>query len=126
LTLLAEPAAAADLVRRHFAAKQGVANPFVAWNADLPDLIGIMLDRLPAAGLAAAFRHLAQDFGRHSRGFPDLFLWCADNYRFVEIKTENDHLAPHQYEWLRVLQGTGIHASLERVRRPRAAGTGYG
>lgn len=125
LTLLAEPAAAADLVRRHFAAKQGVANPFVAWNADLPDLIGIMLDRLPAAGLAAAFRHLAQDFGRHSRGFPDLFLWCADNYRFVEIKTENDHLAPHQYEWLRVLQGTGLHASLERVRRPRAAGTGY-
>jgi len=108
-------------MRRHFAAKPGMANPFVAWNTDLPDLIGIMLDRLPEAGLAAAFRHLAQDFGRHSRGFPDLFLWTADDYRFVEIKAENDHLAPHQFEWLRVLQGAGIRVSVERIRHPQAA-----
>jgi hypothetical protein len=117
LNQLATPAAA-DLVRRHFAIKQGVANPLVSWHADLPDLIGSMLHRLPAAGLSAAFRHLAQDVGRHSRGFPDLFLWTANDYRFVEIKAENDHLAPHQYEWLRVLQGAGIRVSVERIRRP--------
>ena len=121
LEILGEPALAADLVFRQFAVKEGVANPFVSWHADLPGLIGIMLDRLPTAGLRVAFRHLAQDFGHHSRGFPDLFLWTADDYRFVEIKAENDHLAPHQYEWLRVLQEAGIRVSVERIRRPQEA-----
>ncbi len=121
LSLLAEPGAAIEIATRHFAAKHGLANPFVSWHEDLPDILGVMLHLLPPAGLAAALRHMAQDMSRHTRGLPDLFLWRGTDYRFVEVKAENDHLAPHQYEWLRVLKQAGIWADLKRVRRSSTA-----
>ncbi len=119
LTVLAEPASALNLLRQRFEEKKGVANPFVSWHDELLDVLGIMLHRLPASGHAAALRHLAQDVRRHSRGLPDLFLWNDSGYRFVEIKAENDHLAGHQYEWLRILNNAGLHVALEKVERPR-------
>jgi hypothetical protein len=120
LAMLAAPATALAVMRRHFEAKQGLANPFVAWHEDLPDLLAVMLHRLPPAGLAAAWRHLARDIRRHSRGLPDLFLWTEAAYRFVEIKAENDQLAGHQFEWLRFLNRAGIRVSLQRIERPVA------
>ena len=118
LDMLARPDAALALMRRHFDQKQGIANPFVYWHCELLDLLDVMLRRLPPLGHAAALRHLAQDVRRHARGLPDLFLWNGRDYRFVEIKAENDHLAGHQYEWLRVLKQAGIEVALERVERP--------
>lgn len=118
LALLADPAIAVSLVKRHFQAKYGLANPFVHWHEDLPDLLEVMLHRLPPLSLAAALRHLARDIRRHSRGLPDLFLWTEGDYRFVEVKAANDQLSGHQYEWLRVLDEAGIRVSLERIERP--------
>jgi hypothetical protein len=77
-----------------------------------------LLRRLPPVGLAAALRHLALDIRRHGRGLPDLFLWTDSEYRLVEVKAENDHLAPHQFEWLQVLIKAGMRVDLERVLRP--------
>jgi hypothetical protein len=94
-----------------------VANPFVAWHDDLLDVLNIVVQRLPAAGLGAALRHLGQNISRHASGLPDLFLWNACDYRFVEIKAENDHLSGHQFEWLRLLKTAGINVALEKVRR---------
>jgi hypothetical protein len=118
LGTLETPDDALAIIRRSFKAKHGLANPFVSWHEDLPDIMDVLLRRLPPAGLAAALRHIARDVGRHSRGLPDLFLWTASDYRFVEVKAENDHLAPHQYEWLQILTGAGIRVELERVVRP--------
>jgi hypothetical protein len=119
LAMLAEPAGAWGVMRGHAEAKRGVANPFVAWHDDLLGVMEIMLQRLPAAGHAAALRHLGRNVQRHSSGLPDLFLWNDADYRFVEIKAENDHLSGHQFEWLRVLSAAGIKVSLEKVVRPR-------
>jgi hypothetical protein len=119
LAMLAEPACALAIMQGHFAAKRGVANPFVAWHDDLPGLMEIMVRRLPGAGHAAALRHLGRNIRWHSSGLPDLFLWNDADYRFVEIKAENDHLSGHQFEWLRVLNDAGIKVSLEKVVRPR-------
>ncbi len=124
LAMLAEPDAALALMRQHFEGKKGIANPFAYWRDELPDLLDVMVHRLPPAGHAAALRHLAQDVRRHSRGLPDLFLWNDSGYRFVEIKAENDHLAGHQYEWLRVLKNAGIEVALEKVERPLPAHVG--
>jgi hypothetical protein len=118
LATLAEPACAFAIMREHFSAKLGVANPFVAWHDDLLGLLEIMVLRLPGAGHAAALRHLGRNVLRHSSGLPDLFLWNETDYRFVEIKAENDHLSGHQFEWLRVLNDAGIEVSLEKVVRP--------
>ncbi len=119
LAMLAEPASAWGVMREHFAAKRGVANPFVAWHDDLLGVMEMMVRRLPGAGHAAALRHLGRNVRRHSSGLPDLFLWNDADYRFVEIKAENDHLSGHQFEWLRVLSAAGIKVSLEKVVRPR-------
>jgi len=121
LAMLAEPMSAFAIMRDHFQAKKGIANPFVAWHDDLPDLLNIMVQRLPAAGHAAALRHIGQNISRHSSGLPDLFLWNASDYRFVEIKAENDHLSGHQFEWLRLLRHEGINVSLEKVQRTTGA-----
>ncbi len=119
LAMLQKPACAFAIMRDHFDAKQGVANPFVAWHEELPGLLEIMVLRLPASGHAAALRHLGRNIRRHSSGLPDLFLWNETNYRFVEVKAENDHLSGHQFEWLRLLNDAGIEVSLEKVTRPR-------
>jgi hypothetical protein len=119
LALLAEPDGALAIMRDHFAAKRGVANPFVAWHDGLLEVVEVMVRRLPGAGHAAALRHLGRNIQRHSSGLPDLFLWNDADYRFVEIKAENDHLSGHQFEWLRLLQDAGINVSLEKVMRPR-------
>ena len=120
LAILADPAAAHAVMTGHFHAKAGIANPFVYWHEDLPRLLGIMLHRLPPPGLGGVLRRLAHDIKRHSRGLPDLFLWTDDSYRFVEIKSENDHLSPHQYQWLRYFAEADIRVSLEKIERPRA------
>ena len=118
LELLGDPDAALALIRRHFAEKHGIANPFVHWHDELLPVLEVMLRRLPPTGHAAALRHLARDIKRHARGLPDLFMWNDDGgYRFIEVKAENDHLAPHQYEWLRVLSQVGINVTLENVAR---------
>lgn len=114
--LLVDQSAALAAITDTIRTKQGIANPFVAWHEDLPELMAIMLHRLPPHGFAAALRHLAIDIKHHSRGLPDLFLWTASDYRFIEVKAKNDHLAGHQYEWLRVLAGAGIKVSLENIR----------
>jgi hypothetical protein len=119
LEMLAEPADAWGVMRKHFEAKRGVVNPFVAWHDNLLEVMEIMVRRLPGPGHAAALRHLGRNVQRHSCGLPDLFLWNDADYRFVEIKAENDHLSGHQFEWLRVLSNAGINVSLEKVVRPR-------
>jgi hypothetical protein len=118
LAVLAQPACALAIMLENFHAKTGVSNPFVAWHDDLPELLEVMVRLLPAAAHAAALAHLGRNIARHASGLPDLFLWNGTDYRFVEIKAENDHLSGHQFEWLRVLRDAGIAVSVEKVVRP--------
>ena len=117
LALLDDPAGSFAVMAKHHDEKRGIANPFVSWHGDLLALIRIVIDRLPATGLSAVLRRFAQDTKRRSRGFPDLFLWTDTDYRFVEVKSENDQLSAAQYQWLRFLDASGIAVSLDRVQR---------
>jgi len=118
LISLQNPLQAYQIISRHCQAKHGLANPFVAWHENLPDILSVMLERVPPDGHAAVLRHMARNFRHHSHGFLDLFIWNAQDYRFIEIKGENDHLAAHQFEWLRFFAEAGIKVSLEKVQRP--------
>ena len=117
LALLVDPAESFAIMARHHDEKAGIANPFVSWHADLLAMVRIAIDRLPGTGLGAVLRRFAQDIKRRSRGFPDLFLWTATEYRFVEVKSENDQLSAAQFQWLRFLDEAGIAVSLDRVHR---------
>jgi DNA polymerase-3 subunit epsilon len=109
------------IMRKNFENKNGVSNPFVSWHEDLLDVLEVMLRLVPHESLIAALRHLALNVRKHSSGLPDLFIWNVPDYRFIEIKAENDHLSGHQYEWLRVMAEAGINVSLEKVERPAHA-----
>lgn len=118
LEALRQPRRAFEIAAGHFAAKQGIANPFVAWHEDLPAILEVMLQRVPPDGHAAVLRQMARNPRHHAHGFLDLFIWNDTDYRFIEIKGENDRLAGHQFEWLRFFAEAGINVSLEQVRRP--------
>lgn len=117
LDMLRRPAEALAVISKNLAAKQGIANPFVAWHDGLREILAIMLARVPGDAHAAVLRQMARNPRHHARGFVDLFIWNDRDYRFIEIKSENDKLAPHQFEWLRFFAKAGINVSLENVRR---------
>jgi hypothetical protein len=117
LRLLDAPEAGFAIMARHHAEKDGLANPFVHWHGDLLPLVRRVIDHVPPRSLGAVLRRFAQDIKRRSRGFPDLFLWTATEYRFVEVKSENDQLSAAQYQWLCFFDEVGICVSLDNVRR---------
>jgi hypothetical protein len=117
LSLLDDAEAGFAIIARHHAEKDGLANPFVHWHGDLLPLVRRVIDHVPSRGLSEVLRRFAQDTKRRSRGFPDLFLWTATEYRFVEVKSENDQLSAAQYQWLRFFDAVGIRVSLDNIRR---------
>jgi hypothetical protein len=117
LRLLREPADGLAVIARHHGEKAGLANPFVSWHPQLLPILGVFMERVPPDGVSAVLRRFAQDIKRRSRGFPDLFLWTETEYRFVEVKSENDQLSTAQYQWLRFFDEAGIRVSLENIRK---------
>lgn len=98
-----------------FRAKAGIANPFVAWQNGLAATVETCLGKVPPSGLAQVLRRMAQDLRHHTRGFPDLFLWTADGYAFVEVKSRHDQLSAAQYQWLSFFRQAGLIVHLDNV-----------
>ncbi len=107
--------AAALRIQQICAEKRGIHNPFVFWHEGLEALLLALLAHTPPAAMSAILRHLSQDIQRRRKGFPDLFLWKDGNYRFLEVKSPNDQLAPHQYQWLQFFKLHGVEAAIQRV-----------
>ena len=100
-----------------FDKKYGLTNPFLYWREDLLPSVLTVITRVPRAGLVAILRRFAQDIRHHARGFPDLFMWTADDYCFVEVKSESDQLSPVQYEWIAFFQKNDVRAYIDNVIR---------
>ncbi|MCB8880537.1 VRR-NUC domain-containing protein [Acidisoma cellulosilytica] len=98
-----------------FNLKRGLTNPFVPWQDDILTYVLILIDRLPRPGLVSVLRRMAQDVLHHGRGFPDLFLWTAEDYSFVEVKSKTDQLSAAQYEWLVFFKKSGICVHIDNV-----------
>lgn len=58
---------------------------------------------------------IVQNPKMNRRGFPDLMLVENDQVRFVEIKTEGDHLQRHQLAQLERLRRAGYEVAVRRV-----------
>ncbi|MCB8874890.1 VRR-NUC domain-containing protein [Acidisoma silvae] len=118
LAELAQNGQALSLAQTTFTTKRGLTNPFVPWQDDVIHCVLALIERLPPTGLAAVLRRFAQDIRHHARGFPDLFLWKDNRYRFVEVKSESDQLSPAQYEWVTFFEASGLCVSIDNVVRP--------
>lgn len=85
-----------------FAAKHGVASPFVAWEALSDELIDLALACIPAAHLKKWFERILLDIKANRSGFPDLIqFWPAEQrYNMIEVKGPGDRLQDNQLRWI--------------------------
>jgi hypothetical protein len=85
-----------------FAQKQGIASPFVAWEALSDTLIALALSCIPAAHLKKWFERILLDIKANRSGFPDLIqFWPAEQrYNMIEVKGPGDRLQDNQLRWI--------------------------
>jgi len=111
-----------------YKAKQGIANPFVAWPVITEDLLTLAMNCIPAEHLRVLFDRLLANVKEHRSGFPDLirFIPKAEapepRYEMIEVKGPGDRLQDHQRRWLAFFDQQGIPASVCYVRWQEAEG----
>lgn len=104
-------------VRRHYESKQGLANPFVFWEALPVELLDLALDRIPPRHLQVIFQRMLQHPGLYRNGFPDLIRFSTAahsdrTYELIEVKGPGDKLQANQIRWLNEFAAAGIPASV--------------
>ena len=101
--------------------KQGLASPFVHWEALDEALLQQALDCIPAAHLRACFERLMTDLKVNRAGFPDLIQFLPPGaggeprYRLIEVKGPGDRLQDNQRRWLAFFHAQGIPAAVCHV-----------
>ncbi|MEM9895732.1 MAG: VRR-NUC domain-containing protein, partial [Bacteroidota bacterium] len=104
------------LLNETFQSKSGIANRFIIWHPSILELCVCLVERVPLQGLKNVLLEMAKNIKENSTGFPDLFMWKENTYRFYEIKSPNDHLSAQQLFWLDFLSKNKIRAEILRVR----------
>lgn len=119
LTQLAAPEAATRLLSA-LTAHYGKANSLFYWHSDLAQQLLPLLQHAPKTGgdsaLAPILRAMAQDFNRHSSGYPDLLLVKDNQLEFIEIKAPGDKIQRHQLARLLALANAGFSARIEKLQ----------
>ena len=119
LTQLAAPNATTTILAA-LTAHYGKANSLFYWHNDLAEQLLPLLQYAPLANgesaLAPILRAMAQDFSRHSSGYPDLFLIKDHQLEFIEVKAPGDKIQRHQLARLLALQNAGFSARIEKLQ----------
>lgn len=97
-------------------AKRGRANPLLAWDLVPHELLLRLVGGLTPVQVAAICARLLSNVQRHRRGFPDLSVHDGTRTHFLEVKSPNDQLQPHQAEWLQFLASAGIAVAVLHAR----------
>jgi len=86
----------------NFAAKRGIASPFLYWEALDEQLIDLALACIPPLHLKRAFERILQNIKANRSGFPDLIqFWPAEQrYHMIEVKGPGDRLQDNQLRWI--------------------------
>lgn len=109
------------VIRKHYAAKQGIANPFVVWEALTTELLELALLRIPAQHLQSLFQRQLYHPGLFRNGFPDLIRFSQNDYELIEVKAPGDTLQANQIRWLKHFQQYAIPACVCWVHWDSAA-----
>jgi hypothetical protein len=102
-------------MERKFTDQEGIANPFVIWMEGMWESIRIATQYIGLEPIKEILVHICKDIVENSRGFPDLFVWDAEGYEFVEVKSPTDNLSNRQLYWLNYFEEHGINARVLRV-----------
>ncbi len=119
LAQLATPEAASILLST-LTAHYRKANSLFYWHSDLAQQLLPLLQHAPVnngeSGLAPILRAMAQDFTRHSSGYPDLLLIKDSQLEFIEVKAPGDKIQRHQLARLLALNNAGFNARIEKLQ----------
>ncbi|WP_423187560.1 exonuclease domain-containing protein [Alishewanella sp. d11] len=119
LTQLATPSAISTLLSA-LTAHYGKANNLFFWHVDLAEQLLPLVQYAPRvnseSGLVPILRAMAQDFNRHSSGYPDLMLIKDQQLQFIEVKAPGDKIQRHQLARLLALQNAGFNARIEKLQ----------
>ena len=119
LTQLAAPTASTTLLSA-LTAHYGKANSLFYWHSDLAQQLLPLLQYAPQANgessLAPILRAMAQDYARHSSGYPDLLLIKEQQLQFIEVKAPGDKIQRHQLARLLALNNAGFSARIEKLQ----------
>lgn len=119
LAQLAQPGADKQLLSA-LTAHYGKANSLFYWHSDLAEQLLPLLQYAAkndgVSSLAPILRAIAQDFNRHSSGYPDLLLVKANQLEFVEVKAPGDKIQRHQLARLQALNNAGFNARIEKLQ----------
>ena len=78
----------------------------------------IALRVMPQSLILKCIDWAIRDFWNHQPGWPDLFVFRADEFRFVEVKTPNDELSIEQMNWFKwAIEKAAIPCEILRLRR---------
>jgi DNA polymerase-3 subunit epsilon len=118
LTQLAKPRAAAVLLAA-LTAHYGKTNSLFYWHTDLAEqllpLLQYAVQGEGSSALVPVLRAMAQDFKRHSSGYPDLLLIKDNQLEFIEVKAPGDKIQRHQLARLLALKNAGFNARIEKL-----------
>ncbi len=74
---------------------------------------------VPPAIVLASLAWTAGSFWKRQPGWPDLFVYRGDKFRFVEVKSPHDRLSQEQMRWFEWAIDVGIPCQLMRIKRGR-------
>jgi len=121
LALLADKTAATQFLLAQLSRHYGKANSIFSWHSALAKPLLVLVQGAPAGALAVVLRKMAQDFPKHSSGYPDLLVWRDEDghisaLQLLEVKAPGDSVRRHQLSRLLALRQLGFAAGLVRLQ----------
>ncbi|MGL4629745.1 MAG: VRR-NUC domain-containing protein [Leadbetterella sp.] len=93
----------------------GESNPFVVWIDEIWHLATLLIERIPLKSLKDILLIMSKDINEYTRGFPDLLVWDAQDFKLIEIKGPNDTLSNQQLFWLNYFKENNISAEVVKL-----------
>ncbi len=116
LSLLDDRKALKRHLLRLSVARFGTNNGIFRWRQRILDALHALTDVAPADSLREILTLFCDDYLSARYGYPDLMVIDDDGVRFVEIKTDGDHLRRNQLLRLEQLRRAGFRADVVMVR----------
>jgi len=82
---------------------------------DAVETAEIAINILPSEMVLSSLEWAIQDFWQRQPGWPDLFVYKGNEYKFVEVKSPHDKLSQEQMKWFEWASEQDIPSEILRV-----------
>ena len=125
LAKLDEPKSVVRELLRSSTAHYGTPNGVFRWRRSVIDALFALLDVERGDPLRQVLTRFCRDYEGSRYGYPDLMVIDDGGVRFIEIKTEGDHLRRNQLLRIEQLRSAGFRADVVRIRWTLDPGQDY-